>query len=395
MNYYEGLPFFLLLIPILGIAVILGVLEKPLRLYGLIASLAVAACVFLSKGGLSGRDSLFQIWNAYSEALYFPGFILWSMGLLFFYLHLRAARGRNGPLFHVFCLLALLPLAACKISAVFHLGIFAFTGISYLTFRVLQIIIEAYDGVIKELDPLETTAFLLFFPSLSSGPIDRSRRFHTDWERRLSRADYLELAAKGIWQLLLGAVYKMVLAAGAYKLVGYLDTGESWYHYLAYAYAYGLYLFFDFAGYSLMATGSGRLLGVELPDNFRMPFLSCDIREFWDRWHISLSHWFRDFIFTRFIMTGTRKKWFGSRLNRACAGFFVNMGIMGIWHGITPAYILYGLYHGALLAATEVYQKKSGFHKKHKDKTAYRLASWFITMQLVMFGFLIFSGKRI
>lgn len=378
MSYYEGLPFFLLLLVILCIALILGALEKPLKHYGLFASLTVAVCVF------SGNR-----W----EAVYFICFYLWSMGLIFLYRKLRTSRGRNTGLYHIICLLALLPLAICKISGAFHMGLFAFTGVSYLTFRVLQIIIELYDGVINELDPVETTAFLVFFPSLSSGPIDRSRRFHTDWEKKLSRSEYLELAARGIWQLLTGAVYKMVIAAMAYKLMGYLDTGTQWYHYIAYAYAYGLYLFFDFAGYSLMAIGSGRILGVELPENFRMPFLSKDIREFWDRWHISLSHWFRDFIFTRFIMYSTKKKWFKNRLNRACVGFFVNMGIMGVWHGITPAYILYGLYHGALLAITEVCQKKSKFYKKHRNETGYQLLSWFLTMQLVMFGFLLFSGK--
>ena len=92
-------------------------------------------------------------------------------------------------------------------------------------------------------------------------------------------------------------------------------------------------------------------------------------------------------------MYSSKKKWFSSRLQRACAGFFVDMGIMGLWHGITPSYILYGLYHGALLAATETYQKKSSFYKKNKNKTWYQILSWAITMQLVMFGFFLFSGK--
>ena len=228
---------------------------------------------------------------------------------------------------------------------------------------------------------------------LFTGPIDRSRRFLADWNRVLPRADYMELCGKGIWKLLLGAVYKMVLAAGAYKIMGYLETGTAWYHWIGYAYAYGMYLFFDFAGYSLMAVGSSYVLGIETPDNFNMPFISRDIREFWDRWHITLSHWFRDFIFTRFVMYSSKKKWFSSRLQRACAGFFVDMGIMGLWHGITPSYILYGLYHGLLLAATETYQKKSSFYKRNKNKTWYQILSWAITMQLVMFGFFLFSGK--
>lgn len=321
-------------------------------------------------------------------------YLLSILSVVLYYGH-RVKNGRNANIYHFAVIVALFPLVLCKLSGAFHLNWFAFTGISYLSFRVIQIIIEIYDGVIKEINVLEITAFLAFFPSFSSGPIDRSRRFHGDWTRKLSKEEYLALAAKGIWELLLGAVYKMVIAAAAYKVMGYLDTGTAWYHYVGYAYAYGMYLFFDFAGYSLMAIGSGKILGVELPENFKMPFISVDIRDFWDRWHISLSHWFRDFIFTRFVMYSSKKKWFKDRLTRACVGFFVNMGIMGIWHGVTPAYILYGLYHGALLSLTEIYQKKSKFYKKNKNKAGYKIASWAVTMQLVMFGFLLFSGKLI
>ena len=144
-----------------------------------------------------------------------------------------------------------------------------------------------------------------------------------------------------------------------------------------------------------MAVGTAKILGVELPPNFRLPFVSTDIREFWDRWHISLSHWFRDFVFTRFVMLSTKKKLFGNRLGRACAGFLVNMTIMGAWHGLNRCYLLYGLYHGCLLAGTELYQKKSGFYKKNKAKKWYRCLSWLITLQLVVFGFYLFSGKLV
>jgi membrane protein involved in D-alanine export len=378
MSYYEGIPFFTLLILVLLVAVILGWLQKPLRWYGFVVSLLFAAFVF---GGHR------------MQLLYLVLFYFWSMLLILSYAWVRKKQGRKAGIYHVTVLLALVPLVLCKVTPLFQLSLFAFTGSSYLTFRVVQILIELYDGVIKEISVVETTAFLLFFPSLSSGPIDRSRRFHQDWERSLSREEYMELCSRGIWKLLLGAVYKMVIAAGAYKLMGYLDTGDQWYLWIGYAYAYGMYLFFDFAGYSLMAVGSAYMLGVELPDNFRQPFVSVDIREFWDRWHITLSHWFRDFIFTRFVMYSAKKKWFSNRMQRACVGFLVNMGIMGIWHGINASYILYGLYHGLLLAGTEFYQKKSSFYKKYKKERWYRILSWAVTMQLVMFGFFLFSGK--
>ena len=158
-------------------------------------------------------------------------------------------------------------------------------------------------------------------------------------------------------------------------------------------YSYGFYLFFDFAGYSLMAVGYSYLFGVRTPDNFNKPFLSVDIIDFWDRWHITLSHWFRDFVFSRITMDLMRSRKFKSRLTIAVIAFMLNMGLMGIWHGTEPYYIIYGLYHGVLLSLTEIYHKKSKFHKRNKKKKWYRLTTGFITFQLVMIGFFIFSGR--
>ena len=122
------------------------------------------------------------------------------------------------------------------------------------------------------------------------------------------------------------------------------------------------------------------------------PFISRDMKEFWDRWHISLSHWFRDFLFSRFMTDAIRNKRFKNRLNAASMGFIVNMLVMGMWHGLTKDYLLYGLYHGVLLAVTEIYQKKK-WYRRVKSKKWYQCISWFVTLNLVMFGFLIFSGK--
>ena len=160
---------------------------------------------------------------------------------------------------------------------------------------------------------------------------------------------------------------------------------------ILYMYVYGFYLFFDFAGYSNMAIGVSYIFGIKTPENFNMPFISKDIKEFWDRWHISLSHWFRDFVFSRYSMAAIRGKWFSDRVVMSSIGFIINMGIMGVWHGLSISYIIYGLYHGILLALNDVYQKKFRFHKKHKKERWYQFLSWFITFNLVMFGFFIFS----
>lgn len=139
------------------------------------------------------------------------------------------------------------------------------------------------------------------------------------------------------------------------------------------AYTYGLYLFFDFAGYSSMAVGTAYILGIRLPDNFRQPFISLDMKDFWNRWHISLSTWFRDFIFNRFMMKALKDKWFSDRIYAASAGYVVNMFIMGLWHGLEAHYIEYGLYHGVVLAVTEIYQKNQNFIKGQRVNFGIRL----------------------
>ena len=141
-----------------------------------------------------------------------------------------------------------------------------------------------------------------------------------------------------------------------------------------------------------MAVGTSYIFGVRTPDNFKAPFAAVDISDFWNRWHITLSHWFRDYLFSRIVMAFTKKKLLDTRLQRACTAFIINMTVMGAWHGLTPYYLLYGLYHGLLLAASEVYHKKSQFYKKYKRSKLYRTVSCFVTIQAVMFGFLIFSG---
>jgi membrane protein involved in D-alanine export len=292
----------------------------------------------------------------------------------------------------------LLPLAIYKASAVFDQSLLGFLGISYITFKAIQVLIEVRDGLIKELSVFEYLYFLTFFAPFTSGPIDRSRRFSNDLEQAYSRSEYAGLLTRGLVYFLIGTVYKVVLAAIFFDQFSFNITS---YSYILMpiaaaakdAYAYGLYLFFDFAGYSLMAVGISYCFGIKTPMNFKFPFISTDIKDFWDRWHITLSHWLRDFVFMRFSRLATKKKLFKSRLTTACCGYIINMMVMGIWHGLTVDYLTYGLYHGLLLAGTDVFQKKSKFYKRHKSARWFKIASWAVTINLIMFGFALFSGQ--
>ena len=380
MNLFGEFSFFCVLAIVLTAAFVLGVLEKSLYVPLILFSILFDALAI-------GRDL--------KGLLFFAGYILWETLLINGYLRIRQTRGRNGKIYAVFLILSILPLILSKVFGAARIPLFQILGISYLTFKSAQVIIEIYDGVIKELPVWDLLQFLLFFPAVSSGPIDRSRRFCEDLHRKLSRQDYLELAGDGVEQLLVGVLYKFVLSALCFKGMALIAEERSFPYMAAYAYLYGLYMFFDFAGYSRMAVGAGCFFGIRTPKNFNLPFISKDIKEFWDRWHMTLSYWFRDFLYSRFVMQSMRHKWFKDRLHTACAGFLVNMFVMGLWHGLTGYYILYGLYHGILLAANEVWQKKSKFYKKHKKEKWYQIVSWAVTMQLVMFGFLLFSGHLV
>ena len=374
MHYFEGLSFFMTLGFILIIAFIMNVFQKSTYYLSLVFSTLMVYFVFAENPMHLGS---------------IIGYVL--VGYILMHLSVKFKEHKKTMLLMVF--LAGLPLVLVKVLAAFKISGLGFLGISYMTFKLIQIIIEIYDGLIeKPMGPLDYVHFLLFFPALSSGPIDRSRRFLEDWKKQRTKDEYLELAGTGLFRLVLGLFYKLVISGMVFQQmtsIRYKDFS----FFVIYMYLYTAYLFFDFAGYSLMAVGASNILGIETPMNFNVPFISVDIKDFWNRWHITLSTWLRDFVFSRIVMRFMRKKIFKKRLTTAMVAYMINMTFMGFWHGITLNYIAYGFYHGILMAAFEWYQKKSKFYKKNKNKTWYKVISWIITMHLVMFGFLIFSGK--
>ena len=373
MNYFEGNDFFLLLFVVLLIGFVVNFFEKRKDYYILALSL-------LFTGAIYGKSR--------AMIVYLLAFIVYQYFLVFLAQRIEAKRLK--PL--VF--LSILPLVINKVFALTSLHLLVFIGISYMSFKTIQIMLEISDGLIKEkISAKDYLQFLLFFPTVSAGPIDRSRRFLKEMNEVMPRKEYLELAGDGVYRIVLGLLYKIVLSTYVYQMLLALNNTDIVVYSIKYMYLYTLYLFFDFAGYSLMAVGSSNILGIQTPMNFNKPFLSVDIKDFWTRWHITLSTWLRDFVFSRVLMQVIRKKWFKNRLHNATYAYMVNMLVMGFWHGLSVSYIVYGFYHGVLMAGFEVYQKKSNFYKKNKNKKWYKLLSWFVTMNLVMIGFFIFSGE--
>ena len=298
--------------------------------------------------------------------------------------------------------LTVVPLAWAKarLGAQQPLPPFAFAGLSYITFRVIDVLVSIHDGLVKTVPAGQFFAFTLFFPTLSAGPIDRWRRFATDWTRERGRGEVWSDLDHAVRHAALGFLYKFVVAhlVKVYWLDG-IPAAPTFSHTVSYMYAYSAYLFFDFAGYSAFAVGLSHVLGVHPPENFRQPFLSRDIKDFWTRWHISLSFWFRDFVYMRFLLMAIKRKWFKSQYHAAYAGNLVTFGLMGFWHGLAWNYIVYGFYHAALMTGFDLFARWNRPNPKRParfwgESLPWQAAAVFVTMHAVFFGFLIFSGHR-
>ena len=374
---FSGLLFFYLLFLGLLPAVVLGLLGKKLHYYGIFLCAAMLVIVFWQNGQLAAL------------ALFF----LWEMALCCLFWRLPK---RTRPLLWAAVILALGPLGLIKLGEVWQpFSLFRLMGASYMSFRAVQLLLDIYDGRLQKLRPVALGYFLLFFPAVSSGPIDRYRRFLSDLDRPPDREHYRTLLAQGIWKLAGGCVSAVVISGfiQQYWLAALPASGFG--ATLSYMYGYTFYLFFNFAGYSSMAIGTGYLLGIQMPENFNQPFLSVDMKDFWSRWHISLSNWLRDYLYSRFVMKSLKQKRFSNPRTASYLGYVLNMMAMGAWHGLQPQYLLYGVYHSALMCLNEVLDLHCKSFRSFKTHGAGQVVCVLVTFHLFSFGLLIFSGRLI
>jgi len=367
--------------------ILLGWGRRLRQAWILIATAGMLVIQYSTERVLGDNVALREIWLV-------VGFAAFECVLACGFLWLRQRTIGSGWLFAVVIVLGLAPLVAARFlpRAVpgYQIG---FLGISYLTFRSLDVLIGIQDRLIRTLSPTTYLAYVLFFPTISAGPIDRYRRFVADWLHSRNRAEFLQDLDGAVHRIFTGFLYKFILAELIRRY--WLEPAGSQPGLAAtiwYMYAYSLYLFFDFAGYTAFAVGIGYLFGIHTPENFKRPFLARDIRDFWNRWHISLSWWLRDHVYMRFVMAATKGKWFGNRYIGSYLGFFLSMGLMGLWHGFEVQYIGYGLYHGALLTGHDIFSRWNKTHQVWGDGLVWRAAGILLTVQAVCFGFLIFSG---
>ena len=250
-------------------------------------------------------------------------------------------------------------------------------GISFYTFQALSYVIDVYRGKVKPRRSfVDFAAYITMFPQLVAGPIVK----YADIEAQLTRRKTsLAQCGQGLERVILGLSKKVLLANNLGLLVDSIGAMPSRSMLSAWlgAFAYALQIYFDFSGYSDMAIGMGRMLGFTVAETFDYPYLASSVTEFWRRWHISLSEWFRDYVY---IPLG------GNRVRpaRHVLNLLAVWMLTGLWHGASWNFVLWGLYYGALLILEKYVTGKA---LSRLPKRAARA----VTLLLVTVGWVIFS----
>ena len=272
-------------------------------------------------------------------------------------------------------------------------------GISYITFKVIQLYIDEKDNE-KTVSILNFFNFTTFVPTLLIGPIDRYNRFTTNVENGYDLMNYTNFT-KGFDCFIKGLLYKFIIGEAISRLVlsHLIDDGSVVYH-LSYMYTYLFYLFFDFAGYSLLAISFGNFIGIDVPFNFDKPFLAVNPKELWKRWHKTLGDWLNDYFFKPIFKELTSKKSFKSSIQRQNVALFLTFTLMGFWNGITSYYIASGMLFGLYSVIHNYYYYLCQKNKRDVifgslNPKLVRLISIFIMFNAVAFAIYIFSGKLI
>lgn len=222
-------------------------------------------------------------------------------------------------------------------------------GISFFTFQAMSYIVDVYRKTSPvQRNPINLALYISLFPQLIAGPIVRYHDIDKQLNKRILNR---EKVSSGIIRFIYGLA-KKVLIANTFALIADdifaiapdgLSSGVAWFGIMAYAFQ----IYFDFSGYSDMAIGLGRIFGFEFPENFNFPYISQSIKEFWRRWHISLSTWFRDYLY--FPLGGNRISPARTYIN-----LFIVFFATGIWHGASWNFVVWGLFHGLFLVIERI-----------------------------------------
>jgi alginate O-acetyltransferase complex protein AlgI len=270
-------------------------------------------------------------------------------------------------------------------------------GFSYIAFRLIHTLRDRMTGRLPDVSLREFLTYIVFFPALAAGPIDRVERFVRDL--RAPAAPPADSFFPGSERILTGLFKKFVLADGlAWIALNARNAGQvtaaPWMWLLVYAYA--LRIYFDFAGYTDVAIGLGRWAGIALPENFNRPYLQANLTAFWNSWHMTLAQWFRSYFFNPLTRALRSRKRALPMAAVIFLGQFTTFALIGLWHGVSWNFLIWGCWHGAGLFAHNRWGEWSRGWVARLDarpawKTAYTAAATLATFHYVVLGWVWFA----
>jgi len=270
---------------------------------------------------------------------------------------------------------------------------FEWIGLSFLTFRAIDLIVYYGSGRAKAVRFDSALAYLTFFPTFVAGPINRFEQFDENLDQPSPRLSLTEIRDCTL-RASIGIIKMTLLARIAWQgsTINTFDLGSSsGLSALFGLYLYYFYIYLDFSGYCDVAISVGRLMGFRIPENFNFPFLAVNIQEFWNRWHSSLTAWCRDYIFFVTLRLQLLKLKAIPRTIALAISMFITFCFMGAWHGDAVNWLLYGVYHGIGMITWYTYQKvmegaMPRFYDKLSGNVFYSAASAFVTFNFVAIG---------
>ncbi len=259
-------------------------------------------------------------------------------------------------------------------------------GLSFFIFQTSSYVIDVYRGNLKpEASFVNFATFVVYFPHMAAGPIMPARVLIPQIASKKVKPDFDQVQS-GLFLIAIGLFRKIVIADTLAPMVNrILDSPEKfdWKSLIIASIGFGLQIYGDFAGYSAIARGVSRLFGIEMMINFRQPYLATSITDFWRRWHISLSTWFREYLY---IPLGGNK---GSNL-RTNVNLLVVMTIAGLWHGAAFGFIVWGLLHGIFLVADKYFSRH--VLRSKRITLAFLPFGWVFTQSAVFFAWVFFRN---
>lgn len=288
-----------------------------------------------------------------------------------------------------------LNLLAGKLHLAYEMNEFSLilpVGISFYVFSAISYTIDVYTGKIQaEKNIIKFALYMSYFPKITSGPIERFAPFKEQLENKIS-FDY-ENVKDGFLLAMLGCAQKLIMADRIGVLVTTVFDNYTKYQgfvILVASVMYTIQIYCDFTGYTNIALGVSQMLGIRMKDNFKQPYLATSIKDFWRRWHISLTRWFTDYIY---IPLGGNRKGVLRRYINVAIVFCVS----GLWHGASWNFIFWGVLHGAYQIVESliapVLEKVVKVLKVRTNNFSYRFGQWIVTFSLVNFAWIFFRAQ--